>query len=192
MTAADQVLGLKLTPSQRSEFARRGSGSAARSIFGGFAEMAAGERADGSDCIAHSLAEPEHWPLKVLVAVTSRSAKPVSSTDGMNQTMKTSPYYPAWVAGVAADLDEARDAIMGQDFERLAEVSEFSALKMHASALAARPGVIYWNARHHGLYPSRPSAEGGRPCGVLYRRRGAAAKGGLLAGGCRAWLRVSL
>jgi len=80
------------------------------------------------------------------VAVTSRSAKPVSSTDGMNQTMKTSPYYPAWVAGVAADLDEARDAIMGQDFERLAEVSEFSALKMHASALAARPGVIYWNA----------------------------------------------
>jgi len=146
VTAADQVLGLKLTPSQRSEFARRGSGSAARSIFGGFAEMAAGERADGSDCIAHPLAEPEHWPLKVLVAVTSRSAKPVSSTDGMNQTMKTSPYYPAWVAGVAADLDEAREAVLGKDFERLADVSEFSALKMHASALAARPGVIYWNA----------------------------------------------
>ncbi len=146
VTAANQAMDIKLTPAQRSELARRGSGSAARSIFGGFVEMVPGIRDDGSDSIAHCLAEPDHWPLQVVVAVTNRSAKPVSSTDGMNQTMKTSSYYSAWVEGVASDLEQARQAVRARDFERLAEISEFSALKMHASALAARPGVVYWNA----------------------------------------------
>jgi diphosphomevalonate decarboxylase len=81
----------------------------------------------------------------VVVAVTDAGGKSVSSTDGMNQTMHSSPYYPAWVESVAGDLALARRAIEQRDFEALADVAEHSALKMHASALAARPGILYWN-----------------------------------------------
>ncbi len=145
VTAADQVLGLGLSKSRLSELARRGSGSAARSIFGGFVEMKPGNIDDGRDAVAEPLANCEHWPLKVVVAITATEAKSVSSTDGMNRTMQTSPYYPTWVATVAADLELARRAILERDFELLADVSESSALKMHASALAASPGLLYWN-----------------------------------------------
>ncbi len=145
VVAADHSLGLDLSEARLSELARRGSGSAARSIFGGFVEMQAGTRVDGSDAIAMPLAEPDYWPLEVVVAITDTGKKSVSSTRGMNHTMQTSPYYPAWVDSVAADLVEARRAIETRDFDLLAEVAEFSALKMHASALAARPGLMYWN-----------------------------------------------
>jgi diphosphomevalonate decarboxylase len=145
VAAADRALGLDLAPAKRSELARRGSGSAARSIFGGFVEWDRGQAADGHDSVAHPLLDADAWPLKVVVAVTDTGGKSVSSTDGMNRTMQSSPYYPAWVDSVAADLDLARQAIEQRDFEVLAEVAEHSALKMHASALAARPGILYWN-----------------------------------------------
>jgi len=146
VVAADRALNLNLSRERWSELARRGSGSAARSVFGGFVEMAVGTRADGRDSVARPLADPAHWPLEVVAAITDAGSKPVSSTEGMRRTVQTSPYYPAWVAGVAADLDTARAAIMRRDFECLADVAEHSALKMHASALAARPAVVYWNA----------------------------------------------
>ncbi|MDZ7789646.1 MAG: diphosphomevalonate decarboxylase [Xanthomonadales bacterium] len=146
VSAAAPALGLNLSDTRRSELARRGSGSAARSVFGGFVEMDAGQRADGADAVAHSLLEADQWPLEVVVAITDTGGKAVGSRDGMNHTMRTSPYYPAWVETIAQDLGAAREAIERRDFEALAEVSEHSALKMHASMLAARPGLIYWNA----------------------------------------------
>lgn len=144
--AADRALNLSLPPARLSELARRGSGSAARSIFGGYVEWAVGQAEDGHDSVARPLRSAESWPLKVVVAVTTSQAKSVSSTDGMNQTMQNSPYYPAWVETVPADLDSARSAIAKKDFEALAAIAEHSALKMHASALAARPGIVYWNS----------------------------------------------
>jgi diphosphomevalonate decarboxylase len=145
VVAADRALNLGLPSAKLSELARRGSGSAARSIFGGFVEWAVGESDDGHDSIAQPLLAAEAWPLKVVVAITDSQAKAVSSTDGMNRTMATSPYYPDWLRTVPADLDLARTAIARQEFDALAEVAEHSALKMHASALAARPGILYWN-----------------------------------------------
>ncbi len=144
--AAAHALNANANPEQLSMLARRGSGSAARSIYGGIVEMAHGQRADGLDCIASQLHKPDYWNLNVLIAVTDAGSKKVSSTDGMQLTMETSPYYQAWVAGAEADLASARQAIAARDFEALASVTEFSTLKMHASALAAQPGVIYWNA----------------------------------------------
>lgn len=143
--AANVAYGLELSPGELSALARRGSGSAARSLFGGFVEWHRGERGDGSDSFAEPLASADHWPLKVLIAVTDEGLKSIGSTDGMTQTEFTSPYFDAWTAGQESDLAEARAAVLTRDFEKLADVSEFSCLKMHASALASRPGVIYWN-----------------------------------------------
>ena len=143
--AATRAAGLELPERELSVLARRGSGSAARSLRGGFVRMHPGERADGSDAFATSVAGPDHWDLRVVFALTMTGAKKVPSTDGMNDTVATSPYFRAWTERVPHQLDEALAAIGTRDFERLAAVAEASALQMHASAIAAEPGVLYWN-----------------------------------------------
>lgn len=144
VVAAGRALDLDLEPRELSILARRGSGSAARSIFGGFVEMAAGVRDDGEDACAAPLAGAADWPLTVVVAVTSREAKGIGSTEGMDASRRTSPFYGGWVAGAADDLEAARCAVRERDFAALAEISEHSCLKMHATMLATRPGLVYW------------------------------------------------
>ena len=146
VTAADRAYGLGLTPARRSELARIGSGSAARSIFGGYVEMHRGRLPDGSDSIAEPLAAAGDWPLEVVIAVSDRGQKSVGSTEGMQRTAQTSPFYAAWVSNQPGDLAMARTAIATRDFEALADVSEASALAMHGLAMSARPGLLYFNA----------------------------------------------
>jgi diphosphomevalonate decarboxylase len=148
--AASRAAGLALPGAELSELARLGSGSAARSIFGGFVAMARGERADGRDAVAAPIADGDTaaaaWDLRMVVAVTAAGEKPLGSTEAMEHTARTSPFYGAWVASVDADLAEARAAIEARDLPRLGTVAERSALRMHATALGADPAVIYWNA----------------------------------------------
>ncbi|GAB2567805.1 diphosphomevalonate decarboxylase [Dyella jejuensis] len=143
--AGAQALGLALSLAEQSVLARRCSGSAARSIFGGYVEWAHGQLADGTDSVARPLLGADAWPLRVAVAITSTAAKQVGSTEGMRRTAQTSPYQSAWIDTQEADLSRAREAILARDFEALAQVSEYSCLKMHALALAAQPGLLYWN-----------------------------------------------
>jgi diphosphomevalonate decarboxylase len=141
--ATSRAAGLRLEPPALSALARRGSGSAARSIFGGFVEWHRGERPDGRDSIAAPLRAAGDWDVRVVVAVTSEARKAVSSRAGM-QRAAASPFYPAWVETAARDLDEARRAIAARDLDALGLVAEHSALKMHAVGFAARPPLVYW------------------------------------------------
>jgi len=143
--AAETAFGLTLTPRERSIVARQGSGSAARSIFGGFVEMRAGSAPDGSDSFAEPLLESKEWPLEVAIAVTAKGEKEIGSRSGMTRSASSSPYYAAWVAGQPPDLAAARAAIRARDFAALAEVAEHNCLKMHAAAFAALPPLVYWN-----------------------------------------------
>ncbi|MGN6192536.1 MAG: diphosphomevalonate decarboxylase [Rhodanobacteraceae bacterium] len=143
--AVDRALELHLDARELSMLARRGSGSAARSIFGGFVEMAAGTRDGGEDAFATPLLGAGAWPLKVVVAITTRKRKAISSSAGMDHTRDTSPFYRDWIAAVPGDLDAARSAVSTRDFEKLAQVGEASCLAMHAVMMSARPGLIYWN-----------------------------------------------
>src|SRR5215467_13230639 len=108
--AGSREAGLRLEAPALSALARRGSGSAARSIFGGFVEWHRGERADGSDSVAEPLLPASDWNLRVVVAITHSGPKAVSSREGMVRAA-ASPLYPAWMASVPADLAEARAAI---------------------------------------------------------------------------------
>ncbi|MGH8321636.1 MAG: diphosphomevalonate decarboxylase [Gammaproteobacteria bacterium] len=144
--AASRALELKLEPRELSVLARRGSGSAARSIFGGFVEMTVGERDDGEDAYATPLLAAAEWPLRVAVAVTSSSTKSIGSSTGMELSQRTSPFYEAWIASAAKDLTTARRAVLARDFGMLAAVSEHNCLKMHAVMMTTQPGLIYWNA----------------------------------------------
>lgn len=144
--AAAGSYGLDLSPSALSALARRGSGSAARSLFGGFALMHKGERSDGSDAYAECLHGPEFWPLNVVVAVVNEGPKPVTSTGGMMSSARTSPYFSQWVADQDDDLRDATAAVHSRDFEKLAAISERSCLKMHAVMMAGDPALLYWQA----------------------------------------------
>lgn len=143
--AAADALQLDLSPRELSIVARRGSGSAARSVFGGYVEMHAGGAADGRDSFAEPLLAADAWPLEVVIAITDRGEKAVGSRAGMERSASTSPYYSAWIATSDNDLRAGRDAILEHDFDALAEIAEHSCLKMHAVAMANRPPLVYWN-----------------------------------------------
>src|SRR5262249_6209117 len=125
--ASTRAAGLALDAGALSALARRGSGSAARSIARGFVEWHRGERADGADSIAEQLRGPGEWDVQTVVAVVDERPKAISSRDGMARAAN-SPLYPAWVAGAAADLAEARAAIRARDLEALGLLAEHSAL----------------------------------------------------------------
>lgn len=144
--AATRAADLTLPSDELSKIARQGSGSAARSIFGGFVEMKMGQKGDGSDSFAIPLSDENYWPLTILIAVTSEEEKTTGSTEGMKITAETSPFFEVFVNSSINDLSEMRSAIMQRDLEHLGEIAEHSCLKMHALMLSARPALIYWNS----------------------------------------------
>ncbi|MEM7083283.1 MAG: diphosphomevalonate decarboxylase [Pseudomonadota bacterium] len=145
VVALDEAFATRLSMERLSVLARRGSGSAPRSLFEGFAHMHRGQAADGSDAVASPVLAVNDWPLEVVVAITSEEAKSISSTDGMERTRTTSPFYPTWLESQQGDIERALAAVAARDFDALAAVSEHSCLKMHGLMLSARPGLVYWN-----------------------------------------------
>ena len=127
-----------------SALARRGSGSACRSLWGGFVAWRRGSRADGLDSHGSPIAGKEHWDLSMIVAVVSSGPKPIGSTAAMERTRDTSPYYPAWLETSEADVDRAIEAIHERDLDALGTVMEQSTFKMHATMHTAVPAVNYW------------------------------------------------
>lgn len=121
-----------------SKLARQSSASAARSIFEGFVEL--GRDADAAAPVAPS----SHWDLCMLVAIVEQGKKEVSSTGGMEQTRLTSPYYAGWLEAAPPLFDEAREAVLARDFQRLATNMERSTLLMHASMLGSDPPIVYF------------------------------------------------
>jgi diphosphomevalonate decarboxylase len=158
--AAAAAFGLDLADrTGLSTLARRGSGSAARSLWGGWVRQERGERADGHDCFARPLHPQDHWDLRLLIVHTARGKKPVGSTDGMQRSADTSPYYPAWVGTSASDLAAAERALAARDLAALGAAMEHSTLKMHACMLATVPPLLYWNGTTltvlHDLWQAR-------------------------------------
>ncbi len=156
-TAVDGHCGLGLSAGERSALARRGSASAARSIYGGFATL------NGPDWQASQLMSADYWPLKVVVAITSTAPKTVSSREGMAISRSTSPYFDAWVSATAGDFGSMRDAVLRRDFARLAELSEASCLRLHGLMMSGEPALLYWNAATLGCIEAlRSLREAGR------------------------------
>ena len=140
-TAAEA--GLAMTPQEMSVLARQGSGSACRSLWGGFVEWRRGMALDGSDCHGVPLAPPDHWDVCMVVAVVDAGKKHISSRDAMLKTQTTSPMYKAWVTSYERDLRQARQAVLDQDLEALGAAMERSTWKMHATSLTADPPIRY-------------------------------------------------
>jgi diphosphomevalonate decarboxylase len=139
--AGAAAAGLHLDPAGLSRLARRGSGSACRSIFGGFVEWQAGETDESSS--AQAIAPPGHWALIDLIAIVSREQKAVPSSTG-HLLAFTSPLQAARLADTPRRLDICRQAILTRDFGQLALIVEQDSYMMHAVMMTSTPPILYW------------------------------------------------
>jgi diphosphomevalonate decarboxylase len=148
--AATRALGLELGPRALSILARKGSGSACRSIPDGFAEWHAGE--SDATSFAESLAPADHWSLRVVTVTFKGARKRVSSLRG-HRAAQSSPFYHARLAQLPKTLRSVRSAILSRDFAALGTHVEREAMSMHCVAMTSR---IAGQPRLSGLYYWRP------------------------------------
>jgi len=139
--AASRAAGLELSQRELSTLARFGSGSACRSIPGGFTEWTAGTCSE--DSFAKQIASPEHWELRDVIAIVSRAHKRVGSTEG-HVRAPTSHFYQARVASVVDRLARAKAALLEKDLASLGRLIEEDAISMHAVMMTSRPPIYYW------------------------------------------------
>ena len=139
--AASRAAGLQLSERELSRLARRGSGSACRSVPAGFVEWKAGS--DDESSFAFSIAPPEHWDLIDCIALVSATHKPVTSSEG-HKLADTSTLQAARLADTPARLDRCRAALLEKDFDALAEVVEMDCNLMHAVMMTSSPALFYW------------------------------------------------
>ncbi len=139
--ATAAALGMGLEGRELSTLARLGSGSASRSIWGGYVEWVAGDKHE--DSFSSQIAPPEHWEICDCIALVSTEAKEVASSEG-HKLATSSPLYSARLSQVKEDLDLVREAILTRDFESLGSVAEREALSLHAIMMTSRPSLFYW------------------------------------------------
>jgi diphosphomevalonate decarboxylase len=138
--ALTRALGLELSERELSDLAREsGSGSAARSVLGGYVEWPAGE----NDTAARQIAAADHWALCDVIAVVESAAKEVSSLEG-HRRAASSPYYPRRQELLPGRLDVVRRAIARRDLALLGDVLEEEAIDLHLIAMSSRPPIFYW------------------------------------------------
>lgn len=142
--ACNEALQLGLDNVGLSRLARRGSGSACRSIYGGFVEWEKGV----DDLTSYAKQIPsDHFEddLAMVFLLLNDQQKDVSSRDGMRRTVETSSFYQGWLDSLDADLAQLKQSITDKNFQSLGETMERNALKMHGTTLAANPPFTYWS-----------------------------------------------
>ena len=140
-----QALGREESSARRSVLARlSGSGSASRSVMGGYVEWPAeGSAEDGTEHHAFALADADHWDLRNVIAVVETGAKETSSLDG-HRRARTSPYWDTRQRELPGRLELVRRAIQERDFETLGPVVEAEAIDLHCVAMTSDPAIFYW------------------------------------------------
>ena len=139
--AASSAASIQLDDPALSRLARRGSGSACRSVPGGFVEWQPGNT--DANSFSTSIAPPDHWALNDCIAIVSQEHKETGSQSG-HSLADTSPLQAARVADTPRRLDLCRIAILNRDFETFAEIIELDSNLMHAVMMTSQPRLIYW------------------------------------------------
>ncbi len=132
----------KLSREEISVIARLGSGSAARSVFGGFAafENTKGEGIDSA--VGRAIKPAQHWPLHDIIIVPDQTEKKVGSTEG-HAMAATSPLFEERVKQIPRRMKECIAAIKTKDFEKLQRVAEEDSMNMHECMRTQDPSLNY-------------------------------------------------
>lgn len=146
-------MNLKEDHSQLSAIARQGSGSACRSLYGGFVKWIMGKEENGSDSIAVQLADEKHWDdLVIVIAVVSARQKETSSTSGMQDSCKTSMLIQHRAKEVVPKrVIQMEEAIEKRDFSSFARLACADSNQFHAVCLDTSPPIFYMNDTSHKI-----------------------------------------
>ena len=137
--ASLQALEHPVSPTEASVLARRsGSGSAARSVMGGYVAWP-----EGPDHAAMPVAPPDHWDLRDVIALVETTPKKVSSRDG-HRRASTSPFFEQRIAHLPARLDAMEAALQDRDFARLGTLIERDSTELHLITMSSVPPIFYW------------------------------------------------
>lgn len=139
--AAASAAGLTLSEKELSILARQGSGSACRSISGGFVEWLDGDTSDTS--YARQIFKPDHWNIADVVVIFSKQKKDVSSSLGQTGA-RSSPFMALRVTRMKQKNKLIKELIRGKKFTEFGELLEAEALEFHAITLTQTPPLIYW------------------------------------------------
>lgn len=147
--ASSRAANLTLSEAQLSVLARRGSGSASRSIPAGFVEWQMGK--SEADSYAFSIASADHWNLVDCVAIVNAAHKKTGSTEG-HALAGTSPLQNARVEDTPRRLEICRNAILKKDFDAFANIIEHDSDIMHSVMMTSTPPLMYWQAATVGIF----------------------------------------
>lgn len=162
--AGAAALGLRLTPVELSRVARLGSGSACRSLFGGYVKWRAGT--DDATSVAEPLHAADWWDLRDVVVTVEAREKKVGSSDG-HSLASSSPLMPARIASMPETLARVERALATRDLALLGETIEREALNMHAVMMTSTPSLLYWTPETvRVLHAARAWREAGLPAYV--------------------------
>lgn len=146
--AGTAALGFDLQERELSGLARFGSGSACRSIPGGFVEWRTDTNT--SESYAFSIAPPDHWKLADCIVILSEAHKPVGSEEGMRNAA-SSPLQEARIKDSSRRMDLCRNAILNRDFDALSTITELDSNMMHAVMMTSNPPLFYWHPQSLAL-----------------------------------------
>jgi diphosphomevalonate decarboxylase len=136
---------------QLSTIARQGSGSACRSLYGGFVAWRKGTPEGHSlpwdDSMAVQIASELHWPeIRALILVVSDAKKDTSSTAGMSTSVKTSTLLQHRIHNVVPERMEAIErAFLAKDFESFGALTMKDSNQFHAVCMDTYPPIFYMN-----------------------------------------------
>ncbi|PVU89846.1 hypothetical protein BB559_004903 [Furculomyces boomerangus] len=165
---------LPLNQTELSKIARIGSGSACRSMFGGFVAWRAGVDPNGEDSYAECVAPESHWPdLHALILVVSDAKKGTSSTSGMSTTVKTSELFPMRIEKVVPErMKKMEEAIKNRDFNSFAILTMKDSNQFHSVCLDTYPPIFYMNDISRGIvhlvhaFNEQKDSTTGKPLGI--------------------------
>jgi diphosphomevalonate decarboxylase len=140
--AASRAIGLELSEQDLSRLARRGSGSACRSIPDGYVEWQKGH--NDRDSFAYTFVPSIYWDLVDCIAVVQSKQKTISSTEG-HLLADTSPLQSTRVIDSDRRLLICKQAVQKRDFNSFAEVVELDSNMMHAVMMTSSTPLFYWD-----------------------------------------------
>jgi len=145
--ALNKSFKLNLNKKELSVLARIGSGSAARSIYGGFVLWNKGKLKSGADSYAVQVKKENFWSeLRDLVIIVETKEKKVNSAEGMQRCVETSPSFMHRIGEAESRVEKIKRALFKKDFENLAIETMHDSDRMHSLISEARPKFSYLNA----------------------------------------------
>ncbi|MFW9949710.1 MAG: diphosphomevalonate decarboxylase [Candidatus Thorarchaeota archaeon] len=141
-TCTSKALNLNLDRTELSKYARLGSGSAARSIHGGFVYWNRGYSHDTS--YAEQICECNEFDIAAVIAVINRGKKDVTSDVG-HDSAHSSVFNQIKIQESQKKSVEIRKAIENNDFTTVGVITEKNCLYMHSIMMTSNPPLFYWN-----------------------------------------------